>query len=118
MKTKAAWLGLGVVVVALALGGGLGCETTETTDTVIAVSPGEVVVTNAAQTVVFTASYASTNVALAMPLQWSVSDDSLGIIKSSAGMTAIYESKGKVGNNSVTVKDQGQAEGVAIVNQR
>jgi hypothetical protein len=54
---------------------------------------------------------------LVLPLVWSVSDSSLGVIKASEGMTAIYESTGTIGNNTITVRDQGDKAGVAVVNQ-
>ena len=118
MKMRNAWL-LGAMSLAVAIGLTLlGCDTTETTDSALSVTPSSVVLTNAADTVAFTAASGGTNATLVLPLVWTVSDDSLGIIKSSAGVTAIYESKGKVGNNTVTVRDQGQAEGIAMVNQR
>jgi hypothetical protein len=42
----------------------------------------------------------------------------LGDIKSSAGVTAIYQSTGKAGNNVISVRDQGDSEGVAVVTQQ
>lgn len=118
MKLGKSWA-LGGCVLAGLLGAWMvGCETTETTDNALSVAPSSITLTNAADTVTFTVSVGGSNTVLALPLVWTVSDSSLGIIKSSAGMTAIYESKGKVGNNTVAVRDQGQAEGIAMVNQR
>jgi hypothetical protein len=55
---------------------------------------------------------------LFLPLEWSVSDPSLGTIISSAGFSAVYRSTGKVGDNVVTVRDQGDAAGTTVVVQR
>jgi hypothetical protein len=55
---------------------------------------------------------------LALPLVWTASDAALGGIKSSAGVTAIYQSTGKVGNNVITVRDQGESEGIAVITQQ
>ena len=58
------------------------------------------------------------NSPLFLPLVWTVSDATLGTIRSSGAFSAIYErhSRGP-GNNYIKVHDQGQAEGVAVVNQ-
>ena len=55
---------------------------------------------------------------LVMPLMWSVSNPSVGGILSASGLSAIYESNGTRGQNSVTVVDQSDAEGVAAIEQR
>ena len=94
-----------------------GCENTTTSDTAITVTPDSVELKGGA-TQVFTASVADTNVALNLPLVWTVGDSTLGLIKSSEGLTAVYESNGAIGNNTVTVRDQGEASGVAVINQR
>lgn len=94
-----------------------GCEVANTPDTAITVTPGSVVLSGETNTQVFVASAAGTNAELALPLVWTVDDSSVGIIKSSAGMSAVYESTGVIGNNSVRVRDQGESEGVAIVSQ-
>jgi len=117
MKKLGGWLVVGMVVglVGFAM---LGCETTETADNALSITPSSIALTNVNDTVTFTVGSGGTNATLALPLIWTVSDNSLGTIKSSAGLAAIYESKGKVGNNTITVRDQGQAEGLAVVNQR
>jgi uncharacterized lipoprotein YajG len=92
-----------------------GCETTETTDNAMTITPGAAILTNEVSLVTFTVSTASTNVALILPLIWSVGDASMGHIRASDGMTAIYESTSKKGNNTVHVRDQGDSEGVASV---
>lgn len=95
-----------------------GCESTSTVDSVITVAPTNVVLTASSLTATFTASMASTNRTLALPLVWTVSDGSLGAIQSSQGLTAVYVSTGKLGNNAVTVRDQTYAEGMALVTQQ
>ena len=42
-----------------------------------------------------------------------MSDSSLGYIKAATGWDAVYESTGKKGSNIITVRDQGDAEGMA-----
>ncbi len=55
---------------------------------------------------------------LSLPLTWSVSDPSLGNIAASGGYSASYVINGtNSGDNSITVKDQYGAEGVATVVQ-
>jgi len=113
MKTVKGWVLTGLfvsVLMGIVLGG---CESTQTTDNVIAVTPASVTVTNWA-TVVFTASFSSTNSALALPLVWSVSDPARGTIRASGGLTAIYEAKNLSGNNTITVRDQGDNSGIAV----
>ena len=50
-----------------------------------------------------------------MPLVWSVSDPARGIIRASGGLTAVYEGKNVAGNNTTTVRDQGENSGIAVV---
>jgi hypothetical protein len=52
---------------------------------------------------------------LSLPLEWSVSNPELGSIGASGGTTASYRSTGKKGDNTVFVRDQYDAEGVATV---
>lgn len=92
-----------------------GCESTETTDNAIVVTPGSTIVTNDAALVTFTASLTSSNVSLILPLEWTVGDSSMGHIRAAAGVTAVYEATSKTGNNTVHVRDQGDSEGVATV---
>ena len=95
------------------------CEST-TTNTHIAVEPASAEVTKKGDVVAFTATYTpgddSTSNTLYMPLEWTVSNPELGQISASGGRGAVYECYGIVGDNAITVKDQGSAEGVAIVN--
>ncbi len=115
MKTMSAWVSGGLTMLALAGLVLVGCESTKTTDNVITINPASATVTNDWATVVFTASLSSTNIALALPLVWSVSDPARGTIRASGGLTAIYEGKNLGGNNTITVKDQGENEGIAAV---
>ena len=57
--------------------------------------------------------------ALSLPLEWSVSDTSLGKIAASGGYSASYvrTSTTNSGDNSITVVDQYGAKGVATVRQ-
>ncbi len=93
----------------------VGCETTKSEDNVISISPANTVLTNDYATVVLTASFAGTNTATALPLKWSVSNPERGTITGSGSMIAIYQSTRLGGENMVTVKDQGDNEGTAIV---
>ncbi len=54
---------------------------------------------------------------LFLPLEWSVSNPSLGRILASGGYTAVYESIGGKGRNIVTVRDQSGREGIAGIEQ-
>ena len=84
----------------------------------ITISPADTVLTTSNRTAVFTASLVGTNRTLVLPLTWTVGDGSLGAIKSSLGLSAVYESTGKLGNNTVIVRDQTYAEGVVSVTQQ
>ncbi len=55
--------------------------------------------------------------ALAFPLEWSVSDPSLGAIIESSGRRAAYVRTSRAGMNIVTVRDQYGSEGFAVVEQ-
>lgn len=115
MKTVSKWVALGVLVAGLVGVVLTGCETTQTTDNVITVSPASVTITNDWATLTFTASMTSSNTSLALPLVWSVSDPARGTIRASGGLTAIYEGKNLGGNNTIKVRDQGENEGIAVV---
>lgn len=116
MKT----LGALTAAMGLFVVGGLmiaGCESTSTTDSVIAVTPPSATLSSSNNTQVFTAAMTSSNATLVLPLVWAVSDVNLGSIKSSVGASAVYESKGGTGNNTITVHDQASGEGLAVVKQ-
>lgn len=66
--------------------------------------------------VVFTAAVSNT---LALPLEWRVSNSALGNITSHSGTKAVYvANSGKKGNNVITVRDQYDNEGSAVVTQK
>ncbi len=52
-----------------------------------------------------------------LPLVWSVSDTGLGWIVNAAGSSAVYVAGTGEGVNTVTVRDQSGAEGIASVTQ-
>ena len=118
MKALKSWLLAGMTL-AVAIGSLIsGCESSNTSDMVIVVTPATATLSAPASNTVFTAMAADTNNLLNLPLIWSVSDTNLGKIASSAGVTAVYASTGNVGDNIVTVSDQGGAAGQALVTQR
>lgn len=108
----------GLLSIVLALSGLLlaGCDAVDTPDSVIAVTPSSTSVA-AKATKVFTANPANSNAVLNLPLEWSVSDSSLGNIIASEGLNAVYLAGTATGNNIITVRDQGEAMGIAVVNQ-
>ena len=94
----------------------VGCENTSN-GTVITVTPSKVELSGDVVTEVFTASPASDKTTLFLPLQWKVSDATLGVIDG-AGWTAVYRRTGNVGVNVITVSDQAESDGTAVVTQR
>ena len=92
-----------------------GCESS-TTDANITVSPSSETRTAGSDSHILFTATGSTN--LYLPLEWSVSNESLGHIVESKGNGAVYESNGTPGDNVITVKDQGVSEGVAVVSQQ
>ena len=105
----------------------VGCEES-TTDMTIAVSPASIGVTNSATSgfvITFVASLpgATTNnngtvETLNFPLEWNLSDWSLGSILETRGSSAIYATTpGRAGPNVITVTDQAGREGQAAIAQ-
>ena len=94
-----------------------GCESTSTADEVITLTPASATLSGKGATASFVASVTSTNAELVLPLEWAVGSGNLGRILSTAGLTAIYESNGKIGNNTISVQDQVGQAGVAVINQ-
>lgn len=94
-----------------------GCESTSTADEVITLTPASATLSGEGATASFVASVTSTNAELVLPLEWAIGSGNLGRILSTAGLTAIYESNGKIGNNTISVKDQVGQAGVAVINQ-
>ena len=134
MKTRISWLS-GLMAMGVAAAWMLaGCETSSSADREIDIAPKSIQLTNDAYWVVtFIAdgSGASTNMSvkatttndlptaadndrLYYPLEWSVSNPYLGIILSSSGNSAVYQSYPHVaGVNIVTCRDQSGREGQA-----
>lgn len=117
MKTMAGMAVAGMVAAVGVFAFVAGCETTKDSSAALTVTLTSDTITGAGATVTATASASGSNTVVALPLQWSVSDSSLGYIKASSGMEAVYESTGKTGNNIITVRDQGDAEGMAVITQ-
>ncbi len=117
MKPVSAWVLAGLVAVVVAGMAIVGCETTTTADNVISISPASLTLSNSVEAVVFTASMTSTNASLVLPLVWSVSATGLGTISASGGLTAVYQPNDVRGNNTITVRDQGDNSGIAVVIQ-
>lgn len=111
---KGLWFAMAAITVFVGLTIG-GCESTKTEDNVITVSPANVTLTNDYQAVIFTASFNGTNTALALPLRWSVSNPERGTISASGSMSAVYQGTRLGGENTVTVRDQGDNEGTAFI---
>lgn len=118
---KTIWVLMATVgLVALAMGGALlnaGCE--EGTGTKgLTVEPAFADLTsgftNFTQT--FTVSQEDLR-ELSLPLEWRVSDPSLGSIQAAGGFSASYVRTNKRGDNAIFVKDQYGAEGAATVRQ-
>ncbi len=124
MKPERTWIswGAGVVAVILALTVP-GCDDVDVGRALV-ITPGTSTIEGQDATVLLTAEPAEDSVtssnlnsAIYLPLEWSVSDGRLGRIESSGGYGAVYTSTGIVGQNSIQVRDQSGAEGVAVVNQ-
>lgn len=93
-----------------------GCEPAEGLDG-LTINPSSATLTpSTSNTVIFTVAQVITN-ELAYPIEWSVSDGSLGSITASTANSAVYKSTGKNGNNTIKAKDQYGNEGVATVTQ-
>ena len=93
-----------------------GCESSSDSGSAIQVEPSNAELIGAGS-VVFTA-VVSTNFNLILPLEWSVDDPALGSISGNGGVTAVYVGNNRVGANTISVRDQLDRAGVAVVNQR
>ena len=112
------WMAAGLVAGVLAVNVLVtGCESTSSAEEVITVTPASATLVGQRATASFVASATSTNSPLVLPLEWSIARGDLGKLLSAEGVTAVYESNGKVGNNTITVKDKIGQSGVAVVNQ-
>ncbi len=93
---------------------GVGCDTvTQSGGTVITTDTPLVVATGRVAIVI---TVTDTNGTLYLPIRWAVSDPTLGIVTRQGALTALYEGNAQVGINTITVKDQGNAEGFSVVN--
>ena len=116
-KKSLARIGAFVFGASLAAWLSAGCDPTASSDTTIKVEPQTTELLGEGASVVLTAAGVGTNDMLYLPLVWSVTRPDLGAIVSSAGRTAVYESNGRVGHNTVIVRDQGEFEGLASIQQ-
>jgi hypothetical protein len=92
-----------------------GCDSAEGIDG-ISLSPASVTLSGGTNAVAFSA---QTKSALALPLEWSVSDGSLGFVTRSSGSNAVYTAnRGKTGTQVISVRDQYGNEGFASVVQQ
>ena len=57
----------------------------------------------------------NSNQNVVLPLRWSVDNPQLGNIVSAAGQSAIYQATRNTGSNTITVRDQGDKEGIAQI---
>ncbi len=113
---KKGWMAIGALMVAVAAGllwGG--CETTTTEGDVLAVSPPSLTLTGL-WAVVYTVEPADGQV-VNLPLDWSVADARLGSIRGQGGLTALYQGNPMPGINRITVRDQADQEGFAVISQ-
>ena len=84
------------------------------------VEPSSVTLASGSNTVEFTVVATSSNAApknFDLPIEWRVSDPSLGTIIRSSGFSAVYKRTGKNGDNTVIARDPYDAEGYATVHQ-
>lgn len=107
----------GVALMVLAAGVWNGCEKADGVNG-LALSPASATLggtSNAVSMVTFTAQVSGP---LALPLEWSVSNPAIGGIVAQSGSNAVYKAKsGAKGDNVITVRDQYDNEGMAVVTQ-
>lgn len=117
MHVKKSLLRLAAAFVVLSVFG-LGCERTET-DRGLMVSPSNarIVRDEAITFVAMLPESADGNREIMYPLEWSVSDPSMGTLRSAAGDAVVYVAARRSGPNSVMVRDQSGAKGVAAITQ-
>lgn len=115
MKRWVAWGVVGVCVAAVVLGvAGVGCDSVTQSGDVVITTDVPALMATGRVAVVITAN--DTNGTLYLPLEWSVSDATLGTVTKQGALTALYQGNAQVGINTVTVKDQGNAEGLSVIN--
>jgi hypothetical protein len=117
---RVAWYRFMAVIVASVVL--LGCEKTDQRRA-LTVTPNAAVLSQAGDRVVLTASVpdgstAATNApsGLLYPLEWSVTDSTMGRIVSTTADAAVYECTVGHGANVVVVKDEGDREALAAIN--
>jgi len=100
----------------------VGCEDTERKMN-LTITPQSTTLSQVGNTVVLTASMPLVNAAitndtseLLYPLEWWVGDSEAGRIISSTGNSAVYYCDAGGRHNVVTVRDQGDREGLANIN--
>ena len=91
-----------------------GCESAQGLDG-LTISPSSVTLTPSSNIVAFTAILNVTNSNLALPITWSLKDESLGSIVSTTPLGAVYQGNGRTGNNVITARDQYGNEGAAAI---
>ncbi len=117
------YYGLLLATLAVVAAVNMGCESTETTESAITVTVepagGVLVGRNATATLTASIMIADSNSteSLVLPLEWNVSEGSLGAITKSGGLSAVYVSNGREGANTISVKDRIGRKGVAAVTQ-
>lgn len=84
----------------------------------LAVEPATVTLSTNDTSVVLTVIGEGADSTLSLPLEWEVSDSSLGEILASSGVTAVYRRNAADGVNLVTVRDQFSREGFVAITQR
>lgn len=108
---------LSAVVVAVASSLLAGCEEGKGTHALV-VTPAYVDLTTSASNITQTFSVTGGLRELSLPLTWSVADQSLGRIGASGGVSASYFANTNLhGVNTIIVKDQYDAEGIATIKQ-
>ena len=131
MKTRISWM-VGLMVLGVAAAWMLaGCETYSNVDREIVITPAEVGFTNFVKNLSYvqtfyagehsTNSEATTNGTVTLstnlyyPLEWRVSDPSIGVIIDSTGNSAIYRTFPNIaGVNIIYCRDQSGREGQAV----
>jgi hypothetical protein len=109
----------GIVVVAvmtiMAIGAWTGCEQAEGIDG-ISLNPPAATIGGSSSNGTSVAFTANVSGALALPLEWRVSNASLGWIANHSGSNAVYKgNRNAKGDNIITVRDQYGNEGSAVV---
>ena len=87
----------------------------------LTLTPSSIILTNASESVIFSATLSNAaNTSSLLPLQWQVTDSSLGSIVQASGLQATYVRNGSAaGNNTVVVRAaDGSAQFGALVQQQ